>query len=202
MKLLFKTYFSHTTIPLLWFFFFILALLNVSFEAYQSFWFFYILPWFLGPFVEWILHKFVLHTMVPKDHPKFDFHYKLHYAHHKNPHDLYYVFAPLNCVVLLFVILFFAFSLLGWSFLGGLAGLTSSTLYFLFYEWVHLGQHIPNYVPFTAIGKYMKKTHLWHHFKNEDQWWGITSPIADWLMKTSPHHREVNQHLPLQNLVK
>ncbi|MBV8638735.1 MAG: fatty acid hydroxylase, partial [Candidatus Eremiobacteraeota bacterium] len=28
--------------------------------------------------------------------------------------------------------------------------------------------------------KYMKKYHLWHHFKNEHFWFGVTNPTMDY----------------------
>jgi hypothetical protein len=56
-----------------------------------------------------------------------------------------------------------------------LAGTSAAILY---YEWVHYVAHIP-YRPRTAWGRTMKKYHLWHHFKNEFLWFGVTNPGFD-----------------------
>ena len=44
-----------------------------------------------------------------------------------------------------------------------------------YYEWVHYVAHVP-FRPLTPVGRYMKKYHLWHHFKNERRWFGVTNP--------------------------
>ena len=60
--------------------------------------------------------------------------------------------------------------------LGNLLGL-------LYYEWVHYVAHIP-YRPRTPVGRWMKKYHLWHHFKNEHLWFGVTNPSMDFVWRT------------------
>ena len=60
--------------------------------------------------------------------------------------------------------------------LGNLIGL-------LYYEWVHYVAHIP-YQPRTPFGRWMKKYHLWHHFKNERLWYGVTNPTMDFVSRT------------------
>ena len=64
--------------------------------------------------------------------------------------------------------------------------MTGSIAYFILYEWMHLGHHIPSYRPLTRYGSYMKKYHQWHHHANENYWWGVTNPLADYLFKTCP----------------
>jgi len=53
----------------------------------------------------------------------------------------------------------------------------------LWYEWVHYVAHIP-YVPKTAFGRWIKKYHLWHHYKNERMWFGVTNPSMDFVGRT------------------
>jgi 4-hydroxysphinganine ceramide fatty acyl 2-hydroxylase len=53
----------------------------------------------------------------------------------------------------------------------------------LHYEWVHYIAHIP-YLPRMAFGRWMKKYHLWHHFKNEHLWFGVSNPSMDFLYRT------------------
>ena len=51
------------------------------------------------------------------------------------------------------------------------------------YEWVHYVAHIP-YRPVTRFGRWMKKYHLWHHFKNEHYWFGVSNPVLDAVHRT------------------
>ena len=60
--------------------------------------------------------------------------------------------------------------------LGNLLGL-------LYYEWVHYVAHIP-FKPLTPYGRWIKKYHLWHHFKNEKLWFGVTNPAGDYVVGT------------------
>jgi sterol desaturase/sphingolipid hydroxylase (fatty acid hydroxylase superfamily) len=67
----------------------------------------------------------------------------------------------------------------GWTLsllFGSLAGL-------FWYEWVHYVAHIP-FAPRTPYGRWIKKYHLWHHFKNERLWFGVTNPTVDVIART------------------
>ena len=61
--------------------------------------------------------------------------------------------------------------------------LLGSLLGLLWYEWVHYVAHIP-FAPKTPFGQWMKKYHLWHHFKNERMWFGVTNPSMDFVGRT------------------
>ena len=37
----------------------------------------------------------------------------------------------------------------------------------------------------------MKKVHLWHHFKNENYWFGVTNPGMDHLVGTYQNEKSV-----------
>ena len=69
--------------------------------------------------------------------------------------------------------------------LGSLVGL-------LYYEWVHYVAHIP-FVPKTPFGRWIKKYHLWHHYKNERMWFGVTNPSMDFLGRTWARVDEVDR---------
>ncbi|MGC2242004.1 MAG: hypothetical protein WBA06_00110, partial [Candidatus Aquilonibacter sp.] len=47
-----------------------------------------------------------------------------------------------------------------------------------YYEWVHYVAH-SSFNPVTPFGRYVKKYHLWQHFKNEHFWYGVTNPSMD-----------------------
>ena len=76
--------------------------------------------------------------------------------------------------------------------LGNLLGL-------LYYEWVHYVAHIP-YKPRTTFGQWMKKYHLWHHYKNERHWFGVTNPSMDLLIGTYAKVEDVDRSTTVRNL--
>ena len=78
----------------------------------------------------------------------------------------------------------------------------SITLYFLFYEWIHLAHHIDEYKPKTQWGGRLKKAHKWHHFKNENYWLGITSTLGDDILQTFPKPQKVSKNETVLDLEK
>lgn len=108
---------------------------------------------------------------------------RLHYDHHVEPHRLDLLFLPLWYVAPNFAII----SLIAWALLPGwnevMSLVLGAMLALLHYEWVHYIAHIP-YRPHTAFGRWMKKYHLWHHFKNEHYWFGVSNPTMDFVYRT------------------
>jgi hypothetical protein len=62
----------------------------------------------------------------------------------------------------------------------------------LYYEWVHYVAHTP-FRPVTPVGRYMRKYHLWHHFKSEKMWFGVTNPSLDLIYRTYADVTEVDR---------
>lgn len=127
---------------------------------------------------EYTTHRFLFHAPPSKLPFVLRLQHRLHYDHHVEPSRLDLLFLPpwfVIPVALAFLGVYvvatrnagLALSLL----LGSLAAL-------LYYEWVHYVAHIP-FVPKTPYGRWIKKYHLWHHFKNERLWYGVTNPGMD-----------------------
>ena len=74
-------------------------------------------------------------------------------------------------------------------------------LFLLFYEWTHYIAHRP-LRPISPWGRWMKKVHLWHHFKNENYRYGVTNPAYDFLMGTFKDQKDVAQSKTAKNLEK
>jgi hypothetical protein len=123
--------------------------------------------------------------------PLRDFMNVLHYGHHEEPNDIPLIFAPILSVIILFVSLFglallFTFNLgIACTFLFGVI------IYYLHYEWMHLGHHIPGYKHIFPWSNKLKTAHQLHHYRNENYWWGITNSIGDKLLGTYKTHKEV-----------
>ncbi|PKM21861.1 MAG: sterol desaturase, partial [Gammaproteobacteria bacterium HGW-Gammaproteobacteria-14] len=75
----------------------------------------------------------------------------------------------------------FGSSELGWAMAGGVL------LAYLFYEWVHLCDHLPDSNPLTRLPliQYLRQHHRHHHDPSgRDSNFNVTLPISDWLLGT------------------
>jgi hypothetical protein len=145
-------------------------------------------PWFLvlgaGLFFvsEYGFHRYAFHAP-PGRGLILKLQRRLHYDHHVDPARLDLLFLPLWFVIPNLAVTAAAAWLVwpSWAAVGALLAGTSAAI--LYYEWVHYVAHIP-YRPRTRWGRWVKKYHLWHHFKNEGYWFGVTNPAGDLVMRS------------------
>ncbi|MCL6632799.1 MAG: sterol desaturase family protein [Alicyclobacillus herbarius] len=138
-------------------------------------------------FIEYITHRFVLHGILKLILPKA---YEGHVVHHQQPTELKYMLTP-NVYNLPGYIVYWGIAYLITRSVLVTAGLiTGTSLAQLYYEWAHFVSHRP-IVPKTAWGRWMKKFHLLHHYKNENYWFGVTNPSLDIVMGTNPKQEQV-----------
>lgn len=69
----------------------------------------------------------------------------------------------------------------------------------LMYEWKHFIAHVP-IKPKTKFGRWVKKLHLLHHHKNENYWYGVSTPFVDVLFGTLKDEKEVMTSQTVKNL--
>jgi hypothetical protein len=132
---------------------------------------------------EYTTHRFLLHAPPLRRPFLLSLQHRLHYDHHLRPSELDLLFLPLWFalpVVALYVAVAFALTHAWGATFSALFGAVAGLLY---YEWVHYVAHTP-FVPVTPFGRWIKKYHLWHHFKNERLWFGVTNPALDVLVRT------------------
>ncbi len=132
---------------------------------------------------EYTTHRFVFHGKPPKNPQLLKVFKRLHYDHHESPTDLRLLFLPIWYGLLNMVVVWVVTFLLTRSLVVPWALITGATASLLYYEWTHFVAHRP-IIPQTSWGKWMKKYHLWHHFKNEHYWFGVTNPSMDYLGST------------------
>jgi 4-hydroxysphinganine ceramide fatty acyl 2-hydroxylase len=132
---------------------------------------------------EYGTHRYVLHARPAQSPFVLRLQRRLHYDHHKEPSRLDLLFLPWWALIPALGVFGIAYLVItrstgfAWSLvLGNLFGL-------VYYEWVHYVAHIP-FQPVTPFGRWIKKYHLWHHFKNEHLWYGVTNPAMDVLART------------------
>ena len=139
------------------------------------------------PVNEWLIHVFMLHYKPRKIFGyTVDFYLPVtHRRHHADPWNPEWVFiprhihytTPITIAVILWV-------LWPWKELA-MTGVTVYLLLGLHYEWVHFLAHIP-WCP--DIGYYQRRVreHRYHHFRNENYWWGVSMGMGDRIFRTAP----------------
>lgn len=147
------------------------------------------------PFIEYFIHKYILHLPLPENaekHPIYHFVVKrMHYLHHEDPRQIPHIFAEWWFTIPPFLLLGGLLYLISGNADLTLVFMSLLMAYFLVYEWTHFVAHFDAYTPKTRYGRYLKKYHLRHHYKNEAYWYGITSPLADWVFGKDPRPQQV-----------
>ena len=146
------------------------------------------------PFNEWLIHVFMLHYKPVKVLGRtVDFYLpRTHRRHHADPWNIYWIFiprhvhywTPLTAALILW-------ALWPWKELA-LTGLTVYLLLGLHYEWVHYLAHIP-WCPDVAYYQRRVREHRYHHFRNENYWWGVSMGLGDRVLGTAPKVDEVGR---------
>lgn len=148
---------------------------------------------------EYIIHRFLFHMKTPSNPFLLKMIKRLHFDHHVDPRNLKLLFLPIwfslpNFIVAAFIVYFITMSFqLTVAFLAGIVA------YFLYYEWKHYIAHKP-IQPRTKMGKNIKKAHLWHHFKNENYWFGVTHTSIDKTFGTYKNQEAVARSETARNL--
>ena len=200
MRNVFKIYFRHLSIKLYFLTLILLSLYLIQSEAIFKYWAIgFVL--FSAPFFEWIVHKYFLHYPFQFKNKKIkQFFYKIHEGHHEKPSDLDLIFAP-TIIGFLVPIIFFGLTYsITFNFNLSTTAATYSLAYYCYYEWIHLAHHTDSYIPITSRGKKLKKHHTFHHFKNENFWWGVTTILGDNLLGTNPAHKNVSKSDSTKNI--
>ena len=131
------------------------------------------------PFVEYAVHRFILHGRYLYRSPWTAALWKrIHYDHHQDPNDLRVLFGAVSTTLPTIVVATFpiGMGMAGWagvplSFATGLAC-------FMVYELCHCMQHL-RVNPKNKFLRRIKRHHLLHHFHNEQGNFGITSLFCD-----------------------
>ena len=138
----------------------------------------------LYPAVEYLVHRFVLHSrLLYRSALTAKVWKRIHYDHHQNPHDLAVLFgAPYTTLPTMVLITL----PLGWAFAGpagSMASFAAGLVIFSIYEFCHCVQHLP-FTPQNGWLRAIKRRHLAHHFHNEHGNYGITSNVMDRVLGT------------------
>lgn len=148
---------------------------------------------------EYTTHRFLFHAHPSRIPWVLKLQHRLHYDHHIDPGKLDLLFLPvwfLIPTIAFYYGVYFAVTrnaALAFSLAFG------SVCALFYYEWVHFVAHTP-IAPVTPLGRYVKKYHLWHHFKNENFWFGVTNPSMDYVGGTYRDQESVERSTTVREI--
>ncbi|KEQ21724.1 sterol desaturase family protein [Paenibacillus tyrfis] len=148
---------------------------------------------------EYMIHRFLFH-MKPPEHPLLlTMLRRLHYDHHIYPNELHLLFLPVWYSLPVMVGPVLIAYLVTRDTVLTIAFVTGVISFLLYYEWTHFVAHRP-IKPITPWGRWMKKVHLWHHYKSEHYWYGVTNPLFDVMLGTFRDEQQVEKSETARNL--
>ncbi|MBF0707835.1 sterol desaturase family protein [Alkalihalobacillus hwajinpoensis] len=150
-------------------------------------------------FSEYLTHRFLFHIKTPNNPLLLKLIKRLHYDHHKIPNDLKLLFLPIWYSFPNLLLLCLIFYVLSGSLLFTLSFSTGLLAMFFVYEWKHYIAHRP-FKPKTRFGQWIKKTHILHHYKNENYWYGVSTPFVDVLFGTLKNEKDVQMSQTAKDL--
>lgn len=184
---------SHPILPGVWFGGFIvyalaLPLLDARVGLARG-WSLFALGVLIWTLLEYVLHRWVFHMRPGPSFGSKMRQFMMHGYHHEFPNDrMRLVAPPLMSWPLAAVIAILYRGILGpvtwWTLFGGTcAG-------YLAYDWIHYYTH--HFRPTSAVGKYLRRNHMVHHYRNSERNHGISSPLWDFVFRTyqGPSHAD------------
>lgn len=146
----------------------------------------------LEPFVEWMIHVFILHFKPRKIlgreiDPLLS---RKHRAHHSDPRKVEWIFVPMPVLTRSVPIILLIYVLVLPTVQLGLTASVTGLGILLTYEWTHYLIH-SRYQPRSRLYRYIWRAHRLHHYKNENYWFGVTVHAADHVLGTFPEKDNV-----------
>ena len=137
-----------------------------------------ILLWTL---IEYLLHRYVFHASPGKSHNSKVQIFITHGYHHEFTNDPWRLVAPpvmswtIGAAVVALYYLVFGANYYAPLFAGTCLG-------YIAYDWIHYYTHHAR--PKTAVGKFLRRYHMEHHFKDPTTHFGLSSPLWDLVFGT------------------
>ncbi len=187
----FFTHISPVTVVVMWVpviaFLFVSAALAASGAAF---------PWhipagaaaglFLWTITEYTLHRFLFHYH-PRTPAAERIFFLFHGVHHAQPQDKTRLVMPLPVSIPLAAFFYGLFHLVVAVLIGAPAWvhplMGGFIVGYLIYDLTHYATH--HWPMRSGLGKFLKRYHMMHHYKNPDTRFGVSSPVWDWVFGTS-----------------
>lgn len=130
--------------------------------------------------VEYWGHRFLFHLQIPGVWGE-RFHFLVHGVHHDYPNDGLRLVMPLLLSMPILAIGFTVLNLICGhnTILPVFAGFVGG---YLAYDMVHY--HLHHAQPRTRYGRLLRTRHMFHHFKNDEVFFGVSAPWWDEIFRT------------------
>ena len=150
-------------------------------------------------FVEYLLHRFLLHREPPTEQSVFNALYRSHIGHHEFPSDAEFFTGDDHWYPVRFGVISAAIhTVILWPVLGlGAAGVTACIILFVgsvsafaFYEYCHTLAHLN--IPKGWFGQRVTRSHLAHHYQDHDATFHVSFGMG-WIDRLfgTPHDAEI-----------
>jgi sterol desaturase/sphingolipid hydroxylase (fatty acid hydroxylase superfamily) len=136
-----------------------------------------VLMWTL---LEYVVHRYVFHYE-PKTRVGKMLHFIIHGVHHDYPNDASRLVLPPVISVPMAVLLYFLFA---FTFRGYAPPISAGfALGYVSYDMIHYATH--HFAMKNRVGLWLKQYHLRHHYKEDEAGFGVSSPLWDYVFKTT-----------------
>jgi sterol desaturase/sphingolipid hydroxylase (fatty acid hydroxylase superfamily) len=190
MKGLYRDFFLHFDIIVMGVLFLVGIIYSIGFHLSWLTVLIFIIGLIFFMFSEYVTHRFFFHIKAPKNKLLLKFMKRIHYDHHTYPDDLKLLFLPIWYSIPNLGSLCIIYFLISKDLIQTIAFGSGLVFMLLVYEWKHYVAHRP-IKPITKVGRQIKKLHILHHFKNENFWYGVSTPIFDGIFGTLKDEKEV-----------
>jgi sterol desaturase/sphingolipid hydroxylase (fatty acid hydroxylase superfamily) len=136
--------------------------------------------WLIWTLIEYLLHRYFFHLKPTNDKERIRA-FLSHGYHHDFPDDPMRLVAPpvmsWGPAIIVGTVYYFVFGTHYW--LPIMAGTASG---YVAYDWIHYYTHHGR--PHGGIGKWLRRYHMKHHYQDGDAWYGVSTPIWDYVFGT------------------
>jgi 4-hydroxysphinganine ceramide fatty acyl 2-hydroxylase len=129
--------------------------------------------------LEYVIHRHVFHYE-PKTRWGKKLHFIVHGVHHDYPNDATRLVMPPSVSIPLAVLFWVLFALIFGRFAPGLSA--GFAFGYVCYDSIHYATH--HFAMKNRIGLWLKQYHLWHHYKDDQAGYGVSSPLWDYVFRT------------------
>jgi 4-hydroxysphinganine ceramide fatty acyl 2-hydroxylase len=129
--------------------------------------------------LEYVIHRHVFHYE-PKTRWGKKLHFIVHGVHHDYPNDATRLVMPPSVSIPLAVLFWALFALIFGRFAPGLSA--GFAFGYVCYDSIHYATH--HFAMKNRIGFWLKQYHLWHHYKDDQAGYGVSSPLWDYVFRT------------------
>jgi dihydroceramide fatty acyl 2-hydroxylase len=144
----------------------------------------------VGGYAVWTLTEYWLHRVVfhfePENGIGARLHWMIHGVHHDHPNDPLRLVMPPSASVPLALL----FCALFWLVLGDTYWMPFAAGFlagYLAYDMIHY--HVLHHRPRTRVGRFLRESHMRHHFQDDERGFGVSAPYWDHVFGTPPHRR-------------